>query len=721
MFIAHNMMAMNAQRQLNINFKSKAKSTEKLSSGYRINRAADDAAGLAISEKMRRQIRGLTQASANCQDGVALCQVADGALVEMDSILDRMTELSVKAANGTNTPEDRQIIDEEMQQLKLALKDISNNTNFNEKYIFRQPYVPDIKGTQNDTKIFMDSTGSFGGLAINNIRYNWNELGVKINPDGTFVGQNIRFHTWDGELVDLETKRGGLVPDISRIYHWKAEGDGIYVNDKLACTWENMGLDVNNIELKEYNFQYRDMDISFSVTEPETKMSDLLAGINGNGMNNISWQTVISAQSPEKAVDILSPDGTGGSYSQKLLITEANKNWINDSANPYNIVATDQGVTLETNAGCADNNTHTFTSWNQFSNVNTGESGYPIVDWGLANGTANAGDISLDDTANYQYKDNQLGIQFQFKLADEASLEGTKNGMNVAITQNSLLAPLEATASDGYGDINATVNFEFALQKALNRYFDSNNTVVGDYSINMTRTQIPYNYGGYLYQFSFGVTVGSTIFSAQTGWRQSELPSGKYRLTSPDYKNSYIEIDTSAFRRYSNRKIQVTAKDYAYQNLSADENYNGNSSTKTTFNLQMNAPKKVLTIQAGAEAGQHLDITWDAVNMTTMGLASTNTRTAADSGAAIEQVKNAKHFVSKVRSDFGAYQNRLEHTIKNLDNVVENTTEAESSIRDTDMAKEMVKLSTQNILEQAGFSVMSQANQSNQGVVSLLS
>ena len=198
------------------------------------------------------------------------------------------------------------------------------------------------------------------------------------------------------------------------------------------------------------------------------------------------------------------------------------------------------------------------------------------------------------------------------------------------------------------------------------------------------------------------------------------MPSGKIKLTSPDYNNSYIEIDTSAFWVYSSRKIQVTAKDYAYQNLSANENYNGNSSTKTTFNLQMNAPKKVLQIQAGAEAGQHLDITWDAVNMTTMGLASTNTRTAADSGAAIEQVKNAKHFVSKVRSDFGAYQNRLEHTIKNLDNVVENTTDAESRIRDTDMAKEMVKLSTQNILEQAGLSVMSQANQSNQGVISLL-
>ena len=106
--VAHNLQGMFSNRQLGIVSQRKEKTTEKLSSGYRINRAADDAAGLAIPEKMRRQIRGLTQGTANAQDGVSMCQIADGALDEVSDMLHRITELSVKSANGNNTAEDRQ-------------------------------------------------------------------------------------------------------------------------------------------------------------------------------------------------------------------------------------------------------------------------------------------------------------------------------------------------------------------------------------------------------------------------------------------------------------------------------------------------------------------------------------------------------------------------------------------------------------------------------------
>ncbi len=134
--VAHNLVAMNTQRQLKINSNSKTKSTEKLSSGYRINRAADDAAGLSISEKMRRQIRGLTQGVQNTQDGISLCQVADGALAEVDDMLHRMTELSVKAANGTLTDVDRSYVDMEIQQIKTEIDRISETTKFNDRLLF---------------------------------------------------------------------------------------------------------------------------------------------------------------------------------------------------------------------------------------------------------------------------------------------------------------------------------------------------------------------------------------------------------------------------------------------------------------------------------------------------------------------------------------------------------------------------------------------------------
>ena len=117
MVVQHNLTAMNSSRMLNITTSAQAKSTEKLSSGYKINRAADDAAGLAISEKMRRQIRGLTQASSNAQDGISCVQTAEGALTEVHDMLQRMNELAVKAANGTQTSADRGYINQEVQAL----------------------------------------------------------------------------------------------------------------------------------------------------------------------------------------------------------------------------------------------------------------------------------------------------------------------------------------------------------------------------------------------------------------------------------------------------------------------------------------------------------------------------------------------------------------------------------------------------------------------------
>jgi len=129
--VQHNLSAMNANRMLNVTTKAQAKSTEKLSSGYKINRAADDAAGLSISEKMRSQIRGLNKASSNAQDGISLIQTAEGALGESHSILQRMRELSIQAANGTETDDDREAVQNEISQLQEELTRISDTTEFN--------------------------------------------------------------------------------------------------------------------------------------------------------------------------------------------------------------------------------------------------------------------------------------------------------------------------------------------------------------------------------------------------------------------------------------------------------------------------------------------------------------------------------------------------------------------------------------------------------------
>ncbi|MBR6308484.1 MAG: flagellin [Lachnospiraceae bacterium] len=171
MVVQHNLTAMNSNRMLGITQKSQAKATEKLSSGYKINRAADDAAGLSISEKMRKQIRGLTQASANAQDGISAVQTAEGALTEVHDMLQRMNELAVKAANGTNSKDDRSYIQAEVDQLVTEIDRVSTTTKFNETYL--------LKGTNSD--------GTVGKLSFTTADTNLASIlgsGKKFDADG---------------------------------------------------------------------------------------------------------------------------------------------------------------------------------------------------------------------------------------------------------------------------------------------------------------------------------------------------------------------------------------------------------------------------------------------------------------------------------------------------------------------------------------------------------
>ena len=173
MVVQHNMQAMNSNRMLGLTSNSLSKSTEKLSSGYRVNRAADDAAGLAISEKMRRQVRGLTQASRNSQDGISMVQTAEGALNEVHDMLQRLNELAVQSANGTNvSSQDRQYIDLEVKALVSEINDVANNTKFNGISLLNVSGTVDLQvGTEASHVMTislqkMTASGLFGGVSI---------------------------------------------------------------------------------------------------------------------------------------------------------------------------------------------------------------------------------------------------------------------------------------------------------------------------------------------------------------------------------------------------------------------------------------------------------------------------------------------------------------------------------------------------------------------------
>ena len=408
MVVQHNLSAMNANRMLNVTTSAQSKSTEKLSSGYKINRAADDAAGLSISEKMRKQIKGLTQASSNAQDGVSAVQTAEGALTEVHSMLQRMNELAVQSSNGTNSQTDRKAIQDEIDQLTSEIDRVSETTKFNETYL--------LKGdaTKTDTAYFMES---------------------KYNVTG-----------------------------------------GIYEEG--------------------------------SATE------------------------IITAAALEKAIK----DG-------KKLYTEA-----------------------------------------------------------------------------YDKADNK-------QTADKIAVKGT--------------------------------NYAY-----VTKLYDKNGKEVSAQNIQDSK-----NADG---------TAADKYYTSSAGEAGATAPATNMEITAANAKNFTKGYEVNGSISFS---LHVGAD-------SAEDN-------KIVVNI-------------------------DSMSAKGIGVYGLKVDTEDDATAAIDRIAEAVQKVSSQRSTLGAAQNRLEHTIANLDNVVEDTTSAESRIRDTDMAQEMVNYSKNNILAQAGQSMLAQANQSNQGVLSLL-
>ena len=192
MVVQHNMQAMNANRMLNITTSSQAKATEKLSSGYKINRAADDAAGLSISEKMRKQIKGLDQASTNAQDGISAVQTAEGALTEVHSMLQRMNELTVQASNGTNSESDREAIQNEISQLTTEIDRVAETTKFNETYLLKgNGKVSTVKIHAQDAGLTGTLTGIGTGTATFKMAALKNGESISIGSKGYRIGTTV--------------------------------------------------------------------------------------------------------------------------------------------------------------------------------------------------------------------------------------------------------------------------------------------------------------------------------------------------------------------------------------------------------------------------------------------------------------------------------------------------------------------------------------------------
>ena len=231
MVVQHNVTAMNANRQLGITTGVQAKSSEKLSSGYKINRAADDAAGLAISEKMRRQVRGLTQASANAQDGISAVQTAEGALNEVHDMLQRMNELATKAANETLTSKDRDYIDAEIKQLRTEIDRTGSATQFNNQAL--------LDGTFKNKKLQVGSeTAGVNQIEVSIDSMKCSGIGIKAS-NCTVAGKDnskalTAMDTIKTALENLSKQRSDLGAIQNRLEHTIKNLDNVVENTQAA-------------------------------------------------------------------------------------------------------------------------------------------------------------------------------------------------------------------------------------------------------------------------------------------------------------------------------------------------------------------------------------------------------------------------------------------------------------------------------------------------------
>lgn len=720
--VANNIPGMFSQRQLGITNSNKAKSTEKLSSGYRINRAADDAAGLTISEKMRRQIRGLTQGTKNALDGVSMCQIADGALEEVSDMLHRLTELSVKSSNGTNSAEDRQAIQDEVSELLQEINRVSDTTEFNEQRIFA-------------------NTKDISEAIIN-------------KPDSELTEEEKTYKRRQAiqKSFSLSGTSSSSMPSQSIVY---AKDNGLDINGttiRYSDIKNAEGKSVEDIPLESgsYSFSYSDMTFSFNVPD-EADLSDITAAINGTKLGvDVGTERI----TPIEFSDVQMNDGAN--LVELLGVTEAGQMIasikptsdgiyiMNGKVGDKTIPWTDLGINdLSEAAGKSFSITDDMTCLSftctissdvseeelqrthntVISTVNRGNY-CETIPGQYARGMYLGGNIknaTIEQTISVTDGSNSgevkiLGIESYLTHGQEWFLMGHHpleqlSGMDITVELR----------NDGEGKPIARIT-----DKNTGDYIDQSMTYIDNDSLgtNSSRSYVifgsPTGSGGTGAYIKVAIEKPSNISLKQTdnSIGQNALINGLGTIgtiaTNIHVNGAlYLQTQNGIAYRYGYRADGVIPGelDLPSDTESQSEEDNGSQSI---------SGKNSFWIQSGAEPDDGIMLEFGAMDTKVLGISDLNTSTQIGAQRAIEKVKDAQSYVSALRSNIGAQQNRLEHTIKNQNNIVENTQTAESRIRDTDMADEMVKYSKENILQQVGQSMLAQSNQSRQGLLNLL-
>jgi len=444
MVVNNNILSMNANRNLNIVTQSTQKSTEKLSSGYRINRAADDAAGLTISEKMRSMIRGLNQGSRNTQDGISWIHVADGAMTEIHDMLHRMKELSVKAANGTNTDADRNAIDSEYNQLIKEIDKIDRSTEFNSKKVFLNANVQlSVSGDPGDLEVFdatYDSNNrlvEYGGFKFHGERITWDK--IDSNMVSTVNGKQVfnkGVYKFSNSSVDsayhFEVEADGTteVPIITRNVDLRANNEGISI-DGYKISWNTIGINSNPVQPGSYYAKYGNsvLEICVGDKQENTTLDDVIQYINtrNDGVFEYKWTTACIGVAGEKAVNMYSANDPKGKYNRTEVVDSQMA--MNTNCNTKNVADPESKLeyTIIINKnGSDDPNQQTIYLEGSVGGKIAG-SEKTLASLGITSWDSG---LSIKEGKEYVYKDTSgTKVEFKFTLSDITSFDSVEDGL----------------------------------------------------------------------------------------------------------------------------------------------------------------------------------------------------------------------------------------------------------------------------------------------------
>lgn len=640
MVVQHNMNAINSYNKLNANVAGMKKSSEKLSSGYRINRAGDDAAGLAVSEKMRSQIKGLNQAIRNSQDGINMIQTFEGAAQETHSILQRMKELASQSANGTyDNATDRAAIQLEFDQLNDELNQIAD-TDFNGTIVLNGGEMSDGTGL----------TEKANGVR----EFDYAAWAAKVAAEEAAAK--------DAAPVDMVAKSdySTKAPDIDDSKYTQTEADALWTlakGDGFAAA-----ADSNEIEI---TYTVSEVNDDGTVAKWEGKYADgtaygatITATANGGFSDDTTGANVVTDTIGAKLGDFVTVKYTKPAGKEQaptnIGFTDSNKEGTgltvtNSTLSGLTEDTAKAGTTIKINTG-VDDAAWTGASKDSYQKAIQELDGATLVI--NFKGTATAGALS----------------------ADTITLGNTT---------------LVAKATTGWGLKEAATATGFTLTYDGKEIADVAYSVVGK----------------------------DTETTTATGAITAKIAVDGYRTASSEKPNAALVKGASTV----DEEDTAVSKSNAFKNSTARLTYQNDitlqvgARTKDAVNFTFKYNTDDSADMGDLKANLNLSARADGLNTENLSLA-----TADDANYAIDQIDKAINKTSMVRATFGSIQNRLEHKITNLTTTSENLTEAESSIRDTDMASEMMNYTKFNILQQAAQSMLAQANQQPQSILQLL-